>query len=265
MMAKRFRAAPQTPASPGNTILDASNELQPSVMKAKLFAGLAPAALSEILRVAAVRHIEGKKNLILREQSADHLFLLQRGRARAYVVTQSGAEILLLWVVPGMALGLVSLLQNPPTYKVNVTTTSDCEFLVWDRQTLRKLVNAYPDLSENAFRLSLEYLERYMKRHVNLLTETAESRLAQKIVQLATEAGVVRPSGITIEITNEQLSSLADIGPFTTSRLLSKWERERVLSKMRGRVTLFSPESLVQSPFPDSNATTNTPFSNDLG
>src|SRR5690348_4251587 len=117
MMAKRFRAAPQTPASPGNRILDASNELQPSVMKAKLFAGLAPAALSEILRVAAVRHIEGKKNLIFREQSADHLFLLQRGRARAYVVTQSGAEILLLWVVPGMALGLVSLLQNPPTYK----------------------------------------------------------------------------------------------------------------------------------------------------
>jgi len=50
---------------------------------------------------------------------------------------------------------------------------------------------------------------------------------------------------VEIDITNEQLSSLSDISPFTASRLLSKWERDGKLSKQRGRVTLLAPESLM--------------------
>ena len=33
-------------------------------------------------------------------------------------MTEDGSEILLLWVVPGVALGLVSLLPNPPAYMI---------------------------------------------------------------------------------------------------------------------------------------------------
>ena len=83
-----------------------------------------------------------------------------------------------------------------------------------------------------------------MKRHVNFVTRSAESRLAQTLLQLASEAGVVESPGIAIDITNEQLSSLSDIGPFTASRLLSRWEHEHWLTKQRGRVTVLAPEEL---------------------
>jgi len=33
-------------------------------------------------------------------------------------------------------------------------------------------------------------------------------------------------AGVDIHITNEQLGGLADVGMFTASRLLSKWERQ---------------------------------------
>src|SRR5437870_5313177 len=56
-----------------------------------------------------------------------------------------------------------------------------------------------------------------------------------------TEAG----SGISIDITNEHLSSLSDISSFTASRLLSRWQRDGKLVKERGRVTLLAPESLM--------------------
>jgi len=83
-----------------------------------------------------------------------------------------------------------------------------------------------------------------MKRHVNIVANSAESRLAQKLLQLASEVGVVESPGIAIDITNEQLSSLSDISPFTASRLLSRWEHEHWLTKHRGRVTLLAPEHL---------------------
>jgi CRP-like cAMP-binding protein len=213
-------------------------------MKSKLFAGLDDTALRQILDAAQVRHFAPKMNVIVQGGRPDHLFLLQRGRARSYILTESGSEILLLWAGPGVVLGSVSLLANPPTYMANATTVTECEFLVWDHSTIRRLARAYPQLTENGFRLALYYLGRYMRRHVSIVTKSAESRLAQRLLHLATEVGVVQRSGIAIDITNEQLSTFSDISPFTASRLLSRWEHEHWLTKQRGRVTLLAPEDL---------------------
>jgi CRP-like cAMP-binding protein len=127
----------------------------------------------------------------------------------------------------------------------STTTVTECEFLVWDHPTIRRLAKAYPHLTENGFRLALHYLGAYMRRHASIVTETADSRLAQTLLRLATSVGEVQPSGVAIDITNEQLGSLSDISSFTASRLLSKWERGGKLSKQRGRVTLLAPESLM--------------------
>jgi CRP-like cAMP-binding protein len=212
--------------------------------KSKLFAGFEDTALKEIFAAGRLCPIAPKTDVIVTGGKPDHLFLLQSGRARSYILTESGSEIALLWLVPGGVLGLASLLADPPTYLLSAMAVTQCEFLVWDRDTIRKMVKAHPELSENGLRLALQYLRKYMKRHVSIVTKNAESRLAQMLLQLASEAGVVESPGIAIDITNEQLSSLSDISPFTASRLLSRWEHERWLTKQRGRVTLLAPEDL---------------------
>ena len=216
----------------------------PGLMNSKLFAGLHDTALKEIFDAGRPRHVAPKTNVIVTGGRPDHLFLLRAGRARCYILTESGSEVVLLWVVPGGVLGLASLLADPPTYMINARTVTQCEFLVWDHDTIRRLAKAYPQLTENGLQLALHYLRRYMKRHVNIVTKSAESRLAQRLLYLASEARVVESSGIAVDITNEQLSSLSDISPFTTSRLLSRWEHEHWLTKQRGRVTLLAPEDL---------------------
>jgi len=214
-------------------------------VKSKFLAGLGEAALRQILGAAHVRHIAPNEDVTIGGERPDHLFLLKAGRAKFYNLTESGAEVLMLWKVPGDVVGLVSLLAKPPAYMASAKTVSECEFLVWDHATLRRLVKAYPQLTENGLRLAMHYLNAYMNRHVSVVTKSAESRLAEALLHLATAAGEVQPTGVEIDITNEQLSSLSDISPFTASRLLSKWERDGKLSKQRGRVTLLAPESLM--------------------
>jgi CRP-like cAMP-binding protein len=214
-------------------------------MKSRLFAGVEDAVLRQIAAAAQVRCLGPKTKITFKGERPDHLFVLKKGRARSYIVTESGSEVLVFWVAPGVVLGLVSLLADPPNYMVNATTVAPCEFLVWDRGTVRRFAKAVPQILENSFKLALHYLAIYMRRHANLVSGTAESRLAQTLLQLATEAGEVRPSGILIDITNEHLSSLADISFFTASRILSRWEHDHTISKQRGRVTLLSPEALM--------------------
>ena len=216
-----------------------------SWMRSKILAGLSDAAVRALLDTARQQHIGAKKNLIVKGGRPDHLFLLKTGRARSYILSEEGSEIVLLWGGPGEVLGLVSLLPTPPTYMANTTTVTACDCLVWDHDTVRKLATEHPQIMENGFRLALYHLLAYMRRHVNLMTKSAESRLASRLIELATSAGQIGHSGIGIDITNEQLSSLSDIGYFTTSRILSKWEQEGMLSKQRGRVTIHAPESLM--------------------
>jgi CRP-like cAMP-binding protein len=211
----------------------------------KLFAGLENGSLRHILQLGHVRRLAPKTNIVFCGDRPDNLFVLREGRARYYNLTESGSEMLIFWVVPGDVIGLVSLLSNPPNYMASATTVNECEFLVWDHDTIRKLAKLYPRLTENGFRMALHYLGMYMKRHANVIGKRAESRLAQALLDLATQAGEVHESGVAIDITNEQISSLSDISSFTASRLLSKWERKGVLYKERGRVTLLSPESLM--------------------
>ena len=216
-----------------------------SWVKSKLLAGLSDAAVQQLLDTARLRHIAPNKHVIVQGDHPDHMFLLKIGRTRSYIVAEDGSEIVLLWATPGEILGLVSLLPSPPNYMVNTTTVTACDCLVWDHDTIRKLATEHPQIMENGFRLALYHLATYMKRHVNFVTKSAASRLANQLIQLATSAGEVGSSGINVDITNEQLSSLSDVGYFTTSRILSKWEHDGMLSKKRGRVTLLAPESLM--------------------
>jgi hypothetical protein len=66
------------------------------------------------------------------------------------------------------------LLANPPAYMAGAKTVSECEFLVWDHGTIRRLAKAYPQLTENGLRLALHYLNVYMNRHASIVTKSAE-------------------------------------------------------------------------------------------
>ena len=216
-----------------------------SWVKSKFLAGLTDAAVRQLLDTARLRHIAPNKDFIVQGEHPDRMFLLKIGRTRSYILAEDGSEIVLLWATPGEVLGLVSLLPSPPNYMANTTTVTACDCLVWDHDTIRKLATKHSPIMENGFRLALYHLATYMKRHTNFVTKSAASRLANQLIQLATSAGEVGSSGINVDITNEQLSSLSDVGYFTTSRILSKWEHDGMLSKKRGRITLLAPESLM--------------------
>jgi CRP-like cAMP-binding protein len=106
-------------------------------------------------------------------------------------------------------------------------------------------VSRHPLLGENGLRIALGFLRNYVERHVGLITKTAEERLAETLLRLSDQSGEVHPDGIEIRVTNDQLGALADISPFTASRVLSNWGRAGTLSKGRGRVLLHAPEALM--------------------
>jgi CRP/FNR family transcriptional regulator, nitrogen oxide reductase regulator len=217
----------------------------PAASSSTFLAGLEQAATCAFIGAAKIRRISANHAITSAGQQASHLFLIQSGRVRYYHLTKHGELVLLGRLMPGDVIGLVVLLKGPSAYMASAEATSDCELLTWDRAVARSFVDLYPLLGENGLRIALGYLRNYIERHVGLVTETAQERLARTLLKLGDQTGAVHHDGVEIHATNAELGALADISPFTASRVLNDWVRAGTVSKGRGRILLHSPEALM--------------------
>jgi CRP-like cAMP-binding protein len=189
----------------------------------------------------------GNSVITNQDDPAEYLYLLLTGRARYFFLSRSGQKAILLWISPGEVFGAAALAVSPSAYLVSAEAIRSSSMLVWDRNTIRRLAAQYPKLIENALSLAMDYLVAYRTAHISLICNTAGERLAQVLTSLASAIGHRVEKGIELKISNEELSQEAHLTLFTTSRLLSKWQRRGVLLKGRGKILLRSPELLLKN------------------
>src|SRR5436305_8406896 len=68
-------------------------------------------------------------------QPADHLFLLTKGRARFFFITEEGQKLILLWLPAGEIFGARTLLPVPSLYLASTEAVKESWALMWDRNT----------------------------------------------------------------------------------------------------------------------------------
>ena len=213
-------------------------------LRSRFLDGLAPSDLKLILAAATQRHMCAHSIVTNQGDTAQHFFLLRKGRGRFFYITEGGERILLHWFAPGEIFGVMSLLPNPSSYIVNTEVVKDSLVLVWDRATIQDLVSRYPRLAVNALSTAAEYLTLCVATHVALTCHNARERLAEVLVNLTRTIGQEVPGGVELDVTNEELANAANITPFTASRLLNEWQRNGAVVKSRGRILLRFPQRL---------------------
>ena len=217
----------------------------PSGLKSQFLDGLHPSNRKTILSAATPRRFSANSVVTYQGHPAEHLFLLAKGCARHFFVTEEGKKLLLKWLVPGDLFGGRTILSSRSSFLVSTEMVRDSFVFVWDRTTIRGLVEKYPRLLENALLGASDYVEWHLTSHIGLACCTARQRVAQALVTLTRSVGQDARGGTELHITNEDLADAANVTPFTASRLISEWQRSRVLEKRRGKVVLRSPERLL--------------------
>lgn len=213
----------------------------------QFFHGLPREARDEILSLSMSRKVFARSILTNQDDPADYLFLLKSGTARHFFTTVDGKKSLLLWLREGDIFGASALLPERATYVVSTEMVKEGVVAVWHRETIIKLAAEYPLLLNNSLRIASTYLIWYVAAHEALLSRSARQRLTHVLTTLAAGIGHKVQGGIELAITNEELANAANVTPFTTSRLLSQWQRTNALEKRRGTLLLRDPKRLSPS------------------
>jgi CRP/FNR family transcriptional regulator, nitrogen oxide reductase regulator len=210
----------------------------------RFFEGVDRAEVRTILGAGTLQRLSAGSVMIRQGYPAGHFFLLLTGRARRFFLTHGGEKIVLLRVLSGDIFGEMALLDGPANYLVSTETITNSSTLVWNRNAIRSLCERYPRLIKNALSVSVDYLTYYRAAHASLVCNSAPQRLARVLANLAEGIGHKVPEGVELDIWNEELANEANVSVFTTSRLLSAWQREGILLKRRGKVLLRYPNRL---------------------
>lgn len=213
--------------------------------KVNLFNGLEREEIRTITNLGARRLFKPSDFVMQVDEAARHLFLVVRGAVDFSVLTSEGSKLLLRRMAPGDIFGVATFLLEPHGYMGTTQAVSDSEMLVWEHRVVQQLANRYSRLPQNALRAVLGYLAEYTKRHIAIVSSSAEERLACALTELGARTGRIFARGVEVSVKNEDLASLADISYFTVSRLLSQWARKGALEKKRGTVLIRSPEGLI--------------------
>jgi CRP-like cAMP-binding protein len=208
----------------------------------ELLRGLGQKEIELILAAAKRRRFSAKSVMTYQDEPADHLLLLWKGRARYFFETPNGKKLILRWITPGDIFGGAALVSRPSTYLVSTEVVRDSVVLLWDGPTIRALARRFPELLENAIFLAADYISWYVAAHAALTSKTAQERLAHVLLELAPSIGQKVAGGIELNVTNEELANSANITPYTTSRMVSEWQRSGAIRKHRGKILLRSPE-----------------------
>ncbi len=212
-----------------------------------LLAGLSPSEMVDVLAQGRTLKVMPKTRVCTGGDKAENLFVVIRGRIKYSRFTAAGDEITLRLFTPGEAFGLATLLPDPLNYLGTAEALLAGELLVWNHHEIARLSDRYPHLKTNGLLIALHFLGTVSDRHADLFEGSASHRLARALIDVGRRSGGIRPQGIDVHITNEQLGSLADVSRFTASRVLSGWSRAGVITKERNAVHIHSPEGLLSS------------------
>ena len=219
-------------------LLDASVR-HSSAMEWPLLAGLPEDDIRELLSIARRRTFDKGEVVFHRDDPAESLHLIVRGRFAARLQTQAGDSVLLDVLGPGQSFGELALLLPGSQRSATVSALEEGETRSIFRDDFVLLQRQHPGVKDVLLRLLAEQLRRASDRIVEAHYVDAETRVRRRVCELTETYG----SGV-VPLTQEDLAAMAGTSRATVNRVLRDEEKRGAVALGRGRVTVLDVEEL---------------------
>ncbi len=208
-------------------------------MEWPLLSDLEQEDVRELLSIARRRTFAKGEVVFHRNDPADSLHLIVRGRFGARVTTPTGDTVLLDVLGTGQAFGELALLLPDAQRTATVSALEDGETRSIFRDDFALLQRSHPGVKDVLLRLLAEQLRRASDRLVEAHYVDADTRVRRRLVELAGtyDAGMV-------PLTQEELAAIAGTSRATVNRVLRDEERRGTVALQRGRVTVTGLDEL---------------------
>jgi len=204
-----------------------------------LLADLPAEDVRGLLSIARRRTFAKGEVVFHRDDPAESLHLVVRGRFGARVLTPVGDTVLLEVLGPGQAFGELALLLPGARRSATVSALEDGETRSVLRDDFALVQRDHPGVKDVLLRLLAEQLSRATDRIVEAHYVDAETRVRRRLVELSATYG-----SDVVPLTQEDLAAMAGTSRATVNRVLREEESRGAVVLGRGRTTILDRAAL---------------------
>ena len=212
-------------------------------MEWPLLEGLPAEDVRELL-TAARRCTFAKGEVVFhRDDLAESLHFVVRGRFGVRVTTPIGENVLLDVLAPGDTFGELALLLPEERRSATVSALEAGETRSLYRDDFTRLQRSHPGVKDVLLRILATKLRRSSERLVEAHHVDAETRVRRRVCELA-DAYREGDGDAVVPLTQEELAAMAGTSRATVNRVLREDEKAGVVALERGKVAVLDPGTL---------------------
>ena len=212
-------------------------------MRWGLMAGLPEEDVRQLLAIARRRVFRRGEIVFHRDDPADSLHLVQKGRFAIRIMTPLGETATVGVRGPGDSFGEMALVDEGARRAATVAALEDAETFAVYQGEFQRVRSRHPQVD----RILIGFLTAEVRRLDELLLEAlyipVERRVLRRLVELG---GTYAGRDGEIPLTQEQLAELAGTSRATVNRVLRDEQRRGTVELRRGRTIVTKPEEVAR-------------------
>ena len=212
-------------------------------MEWPLFADVPAEDVRRLLSIARRRTYRKGEVVFHRDDLAESLHLVVRGRFAVRITTSLGESALLDVLGPGDAFGELALLLPDARRSATMEALEEGETRSVFRDDFARLQIEHPGVKDVLLRLLAQQLARASDRIVEAHYTDAESRVRRRLCELSEHYATGEGEAV-VPLTQEDLADMAGTSRATVNRVLRDEERRDIVELARGRIRVCDLEGL---------------------
>ena len=193
---------------------------------------------SVFFSVGRVTEFPAEANVFMQGDAASDLFLITRGRVRAYSLSPAGKETTIEVMEAGRIFGELSLLSGT-CRSVSIQTVTDCQIVTAATEKLLPLCLDSEELTMLIF--------RHMADACNYLTHQISRLVQYDSVQRVADFLLCESENrncTALPYTHQEIADSVSLNRVTVSRILSDFKEKGWIGSHYGSISILSPGDL---------------------
>lgn len=179
-----------------------------------------------------------KKHVIYKDGNHPYyLYYIISGKVKTYKTHEDGKDLVIGLYKTGDFLGYVPLLENS-RYTETAEAMEDCEIAMIPKKEFEELINCNHEVAKKFISLLSKNIAEKEDQLLGIAYNTLRKKVAGALLSLLRKYHIDRNDTFTINITRDELASIAGTATESLIRTLSDFKSERLIEINEGKIAI---------------------------
>jgi CRP/FNR family cyclic AMP-dependent transcriptional regulator len=201
------------------------------------------AALSQFIDGRHINKYKKKQLIFTEGNRPTRLYYIQKGKVKSFMTNEEGKDLVVSLYNEGDFFGYIAMLEGI-SYKASAAAMEECEIAEIPKEEFEQLMYSNKEVTRKFIQLLANNITEKEKQLLRLAYHSLRKKVADALVLLMNKYGATAKESFRIDISRENLASIAGTATESLIRTLSDFKNEKLIEITEGNIFITNEHKL---------------------